>query len=400
MTDWYLIRRFRDDRSEAAFSQLVSRYIKLVYSVCYAELQNAQAAEDATQAVFLILARKAEFRRGSTLSTWLFQTARYVARHAYEMEVRRSRLQCELEVMHREETQTCAMDDSDASMLTQALSALREADREALLLRYYQELSLAEVGDVLGVSEEAARKRVARGLGKMRSYLERHGAASAIGVLTAGLAIIAPLDARSEVMIHAIAQNLISTVGLAASTAANQLTLEVLKKMAMMKLKWTVACAIVIAGAGSGTAYVMGQGTAGAPGAVAAAAVRRVPPVPAWTNQRLPKPPRGLLAQLNALKHPLGVQELKLLKIQLSETTNLKNSLAKELVGVKIQMKQQWLQEASNDRTSPSKNQRAAQALSKLRRRQVQLTVQWNEATAQQDQVKKEIATLRRQLTA
>jgi RNA polymerase sigma factor (sigma-70 family) len=266
LTDWFLIRRFREDRSEAAFAQLVSRYLKLVYSVCYSELQDAQAAEDATQAVFLILARKAEFHRGCTLSSWLFQTARYVARHARDAAARRQRMQNELETMHRDESRGGCLDHHEALALTDALAALRDADREALLLRYYQDLSLAEVGDVLGVSEDAARKRVTRGLEKMRAYLGRHGAANTLGVLTAGMAIVTPLDARSEAMVHAISQNLISSVGLAASATANQLTLEVLKKMAMMKLKWTVACAIVIAGAGSGTAYVMGQGIGGGAG--------------------------------------------------------------------------------------------------------------------------------------
>ncbi|MCW3060662.1 MAG: polymerase, sigma-24 subunit, subfamily [Capsulimonas sp.] len=266
MTDWYLIRRFREDRSEAAFAQLVSRYLKLVYSVCYAELQNAQAAEDATQAVFLILARKAEFHRGSTLASWLFRTATYVARHTRRAELRRRRREIELEKLHHGENPFGGAGVEETQMLNEALSVLRDADREALLLRYYQEMSLAEIGDALGVSEDAARKRIARGLDKVRAYLGRHGVANAIGVLTAGMAITVPLKARSEAMVYAISQSLTPAVGLAASTAVNQLTLEVLKKMAMMKLKWTVACAIVIAGAGSGTAYVMGQGIGGGAG--------------------------------------------------------------------------------------------------------------------------------------
>ena len=99
MTDWYLLRRFRDHRSEAAFSQLVSRYIKLVYAVCYAELQNAQAAEDATQTVFLILARKPPFQRGTTIAGWLYRTAKFVAKHARRADLRRGRMQSALETM-------------------------------------------------------------------------------------------------------------------------------------------------------------------------------------------------------------------------------------------------------------------------------------------------------------
>ncbi|MCW3060665.1 MAG: polymerase, sigma-24 subunit, subfamily [Capsulimonas sp.] len=151
MTDWYLIRRFREDCSEAAFAQLVSRYIKLVYSVCYAELQNAQAAEDATQAVFLVLARKPPLQRGASLSIWLYRTAKYVAKHARRTDLQRSRLQAELEIMHRDAVPASDVDGNDVQMLNDALGALREADREALLLRFYQQMSLAEVGEALGV---------------------------------------------------------------------------------------------------------------------------------------------------------------------------------------------------------------------------------------------------------
>ena len=83
LDDWQLLRRFTEHNSQEAFAALTARYLSLVYSVCRREMDDAEAAEDVTQAVFLILARKAPaLGRNVVLSGWLFQTARFAARNA------------------------------------------------------------------------------------------------------------------------------------------------------------------------------------------------------------------------------------------------------------------------------------------------------------------------------
>ncbi|MEO7714732.1 MAG: sigma-70 family RNA polymerase sigma factor [Capsulimonas sp.] len=261
MTDWYLLRRFRDHRSEAAFSQLVSRYMKLVYAVCYAELQNAQAAEDATQAVFLILSRKPPFQRGTTIAGWLYRTAKFVAGHARRAELRRGLMQSALEIRQMNGPHFGDPDGGDIPMLNDALAALRDADREVLLLRFYQQMSLAEIGEALGVSEDAARKRITRGLDKLRAYLQRHEIPASAALLASGIVIPLSFEARRVVLLHSISQSIMPGVGTTVvSASAQQLTSEVIRTMFMTKLKWTTASAVMLVGTISGASYVMAQG--------------------------------------------------------------------------------------------------------------------------------------------
>src|SRR5687768_1935005 len=90
MQEWDLVRSYVEDGSQAAFASLVERYINLVYSTCLREVRDATLAEDITQVVFLLLAKKAPaLREGTVLSGWLFQTARFVCRDAMKQEARR-----------------------------------------------------------------------------------------------------------------------------------------------------------------------------------------------------------------------------------------------------------------------------------------------------------------------
>ena len=146
-------------------------------------------------------------------------------------------------------------------MLTDALGALREADREAVLLRFYQDLSLAEVGEALGVSEEAARKRVNRGLDKLRAYLQRHDIPVTAALLANGIVVPISFGARRAVLLHSISQSAVPGAGkTVVSASAHQFTSEVLRSMLMTKLKITAACAVTLACAISGAPYVMAQG--------------------------------------------------------------------------------------------------------------------------------------------
>ena len=88
--DEKLLDRYASDRSDAAFAAIVRRYHGFVYSVCCRTLGDAELAEDVTQAVFMLLASKAaSLRRGTPLSGWLFNTARFACRNARRTEQRR-----------------------------------------------------------------------------------------------------------------------------------------------------------------------------------------------------------------------------------------------------------------------------------------------------------------------
>src|SRR5688572_21471250 len=90
MDDWLLLREYVDRGSDAAFTRLVERHLNLVFTTCLREVRDADLAQDVTQAVFLILARKAGgLRRGTVLTGWLFNTARFASRNALRQQARR-----------------------------------------------------------------------------------------------------------------------------------------------------------------------------------------------------------------------------------------------------------------------------------------------------------------------
>jgi RNA polymerase sigma factor (sigma-70 family) len=174
--DMQLLQEYATSRSEAAFTSLVSRHINLVYSAAMRSVNNPHHAEDITQSVFVMLARKSRgLRRGTVLSGWLYQTARLTAANFIRTEMRRQ---------HRENqalTQS-TMNAPDPEpwtrvgpLLDEAMSHLNEKDRNAIVLRFFEGKPLKEVGDSLGASEDAAKMRVNRALDKLRDFFHHRG---------------------------------------------------------------------------------------------------------------------------------------------------------------------------------------------------------------------------------
>lgn len=190
-SDWRLLRRYVEDNSQGAFADLVGRHLALVYSTCLREVGDADLADDVTQAVFLILARKApSLRAGTVLAGWLFQTARFASQNALTRERRRQRHeQRAVEEMVCEQSQSAWAEIEPC--INGVLAELKPGERAVLLLRFFEEHSFAETGQTLGLSEEAARKRVSRALEKVRSLLRKEG----VVVSDAALTVLLPAHA-------------------------------------------------------------------------------------------------------------------------------------------------------------------------------------------------------------
>ena len=150
--DLELLHEYVTDGSERAFSALVSRHVDLVFSTAFRQVRNPHLAEEITQAVFIILARKAnQLGKGTILAAWLYRTARFAAADALKSEYRRrQREQHALDM----ETTASGLDlawSEVAPHLDEALARLADKDRSAILLRYFENRSLRAVGEVLGV---------------------------------------------------------------------------------------------------------------------------------------------------------------------------------------------------------------------------------------------------------
>src|SRR3954471_21328729 len=191
-TDSDLLSKYVKDRSEAAFAEVVRRHVDLVYSAACREMcGDVSIAEDVTQMVFIELARKAHrLIRHPALAGWLYTSVRCVSANFRRQQRRR---------LAREEKGSF-MNDSFASgkpepsweelapVLDDALHQLREADRNAIILRFFKDSSLREVGTALGLTENAARMRVDRALEKLRHSLVKRGVLSSSSGLTAAMA--------------------------------------------------------------------------------------------------------------------------------------------------------------------------------------------------------------------
>jgi RNA polymerase sigma factor (sigma-70 family) len=174
-----LLAQFARDGSESAFRELVSRYINLVYSTALRLTGNdTHLAEDVTQVVFADLARKARsLPEDVMLGGWLHQHTRFVAGKVMRTERRRLNRERQAAAMSAQEDHSEANLAQLAPVLDEAISQLSFPDRTAILLRYFELKDHRTIGEMLGTSEEAARKRVDRALDQLELLLRRRGLA-------------------------------------------------------------------------------------------------------------------------------------------------------------------------------------------------------------------------------
>ena len=194
-SDQELLRRFAQDSDESAFEALLQRHVDLVHSAALRQAgPDSQAAQDIAQSVFIDLARKAPQLHGhATLTGWLYTAVRNAATAHRRTEARRTQ---------REQT-ALSMNPADSTpgpepdwnrlrpLLDEAMHALSDDDREAVLLRCFERRAYSEIGMRLGVAENAARMRVERALDRLGELLTRRGITST----AAGLALVLEIHA-------------------------------------------------------------------------------------------------------------------------------------------------------------------------------------------------------------
>jgi RNA polymerase sigma factor (sigma-70 family) len=224
--DTELLRRYTRDASEEAFAELVRRHVNWVYATACRLAGSASRAEDVTQSVFIDLSRKSRLLTGRReLMGWLHTSTRYASAALRRTEARRE---------HREQAAEDYMDRGDGMsshdwsqvrpVIDEALATLSTADREVVLRRYLQGQSFPELAQMLGLSEDAARKRATRGLEKIRGRLAKRGITSALAALERALsaqaAVVAPAHLAVSVTASSVAAGSASLISLFAAPLA------------------------------------------------------------------------------------------------------------------------------------------------------------------------------------
>lgn len=241
--DAELLRSYAETGAEAAFAELVQRTVNLVYSAALRQVHgDARLAEEVTQTVFIDLARKARsLAHHATLAGWLHTSTRFAAAKAVRSRQRWQDRNREAQAMHDIIHPTASSEpgwEQLRPVLDAALADLGARDREALLLRFFEDHPLAQVGARIGLSENAARMRVDRALDKLRAALARRGVTSSAAALSLALTqqavIAAPVGLAASVTGAALALAGASAGAAAGGAAAGA---KLLSLMAMTKLQ-------------------------------------------------------------------------------------------------------------------------------------------------------------------
>jgi len=170
MTDQQLLEDYRLNGADDAFATLVNRHLNLVYSAALRQVHEPAMAQDVTQAVFIVLSQKGKsLEKHPAIAGWLVRTTHFASLKAIRAESRRRRTEQKALEMNSDSGNEEATWEQIAPLLDQAITKLGGADRNALVLRFFEGRTFAEVAAAIGTSEDAAKKRVTRVLERLRA---------------------------------------------------------------------------------------------------------------------------------------------------------------------------------------------------------------------------------------
>jgi len=246
-TDLELLKRYARDHAEDAFAEIVRRHVGLVYSATLRQVRSPQIAEEVAQSAFTDLARQAHRLAPDTiLTSWLYQVTRRTAIDVIRRESRR-RLREQIATEMNAMNATTADWTHIEPLLDEAMLALDDTDRAAVLLRYFENKSLREVGQTLGVSDDTAQKRVSRAVERLREFFAKRG----VTVGASGLVVAISANAVQAAP-AGLAVTISTAAALAGTTIAATAIATVTKTIAMTTLQKTLITATIVATVGTG----------------------------------------------------------------------------------------------------------------------------------------------------
>ncbi len=246
--DGELLRQWLDRGDEPSFRLLVDRYAGLVYHAAYRTGGNAATADEAAQLTFIILARKAsQLRSRNSLAGWLHRTAILQTRNLLRTQRREERKNFALTAMTPDPQAEPSQAWREMSpVLDDALAALPERDREAILMRFYRSLSFPEIAAAAGIASDAARKRVERAIVRLRTQLARRGCHIGTAVC---LGALTQLGAQAKA--GTLSSAVLATQAIAAATSTTTLSTTTIAIIMTKKAAITTGAIVLIAGAGA-----------------------------------------------------------------------------------------------------------------------------------------------------
>lgn len=245
-SDLELLREYTQKNSEDAFAALVNRHLNLVYSAALRQVRSPHLAEEVSQSVFADLARNAQrLAHDTVLSAWLYQVTR---RTAIDVVRREARRQLREQIASEMNAINATTDDWThiEPLLDEAMQALDDTDRTAVLLRYFENKSLREVGATLGTSDDAAQKRVSRAVERLREFFAKRG------ITVGASAIVLVISANAVQAAPAGLAVTISAATVAGTTIAATTTATTFKTIAMTTFQKGVVTTILAAAVGAG----------------------------------------------------------------------------------------------------------------------------------------------------
>src|SRR6267378_1086459 len=262
LDDSVLLQEYVEHGSEEAFATLVARHVNKVYSIALRHTRNAHQAEEITQAIFVLLARKSrQLGKRVILSGWLCRTARLSAVTFVRSEIRRTRREQEAHMQNLLNESESEVWPQIAPVLDAAMAGLSQADHDAVALRFFDGKSMKEISAALGASEDAVKMRVNRAVEKLRIFFTRRGIVCSATALTAAISANA---------VHAapigLAVSISTAAALSGTAIAATATTTATKAIALITAQKTLIAGIAAVALAAGVGmYVIQRVTAAPP---------------------------------------------------------------------------------------------------------------------------------------